>query len=128
MSNLTYPHTTISRDLQTLAQRVANDPELLALVNGVQTMYNAKRQFWTSRIDELESQSDSYSNGYGNDAVRNLPGYPHTTISSDIDALRASLKNSSSSERQTRLDLLESISSQYRAKRDFFFTTIKSLL
>jgi hypothetical protein len=152
-STLTYPHTTINADLGTLIGALAeSNPELSQLAAQVLQQYTAKKNFYVTRISELESGdanadgganlpdfpffSDDNSNGvpFGmtglaieKSQVRQLPDYPHTDILNNIATLQHMLLADAGTT-QDRLELLQAIATDYTVKKAFLFATIEKLL
>lgn len=124
--NLVYPHTTITDELRNL--RFNGDPDTADRAQNILSMYLRKKEFYTRRIAELESQlsahsvtesvSPSTSSQYPH-TDGEMP-YPHTDIQANLARLRKSLEESVSPERLERLNMLENVRRDYLRKRTWF--------
>lgn len=121
-----YPHTTISADTSALIASLEDSDsdkreERLELANRVREHYFQKKEFYVTRINELENEvEDLQAQVDDTPEVPVLPEYPHTDIQANMRRLRDSLENSTSGRRDERLDLLAEIEREYLVKRDWF--------
>jgi hypothetical protein len=130
-----YPHTTINADLSTLARelRARDLTDLANKAESALSQYRKKKQFYTGRIEELSAAKSTMSgnmsgNGDTYSKVASLPEYPHTTITADLADLIDSLEESSSPERDKRLELAARVRADYARKHEFLFRELGSRL
>lgn len=141
-----YPHTTINSDLGQLESDLRDASETVSemadtlrqaadAAEEALGQYNEKKDWYTSRIAELENQANQSNQTskvaaaqpakFVPQSVRSMAGYPHTNILSNLDALVDSLEQSSSPAKARRLELARKVRDEYKTKKTFLFNTIE---